>query len=78
MHNSIRYFAHRGVSSKAPENTMPAFELAVQHGVYGIELDVHLTRDGRLAVIHDETTRRTTGQNHLVGELIAQDLKKLD
>lgn len=78
MQTNIKYFAHRGVSSKAPENTMPAFELAVNHGVYGIELDVHLTKDGKLAVIHDESTRRTTGEEFLVGQLTSAELKKLD
>lgn len=51
-------FAHRGVSSEAPENTMAAFRLAKEQGVPGVELDIHLTSDGKLAVIHDHSTKR--------------------
>jgi len=58
-------FAHRGVSSEAPENTMAAFRLARDKGLGGVELDVHLTADGRLAVIHDHFTGRTAGAEGL-------------
>jgi glycerophosphoryl diester phosphodiesterase len=53
-------FAHRGISSIAPENTMASFKLARERGIPGIELDVHLTSDGKLAVIHDHSTARVT------------------
>jgi glycerophosphoryl diester phosphodiesterase len=53
-------FAHRGISSIAPENTMASFKLARDRGIPGIELDVHLTSDGKLAVIHDHSTARVT------------------
>ena len=52
--------AHRGASAHAPENTMESFRLGVEAGADAIELDVHLTADGQLAVIHDETLDRTT------------------
>ena len=52
--------AHRGASAYAPENTLAAFELAVQQGADAFELDVRLTRDGAAVVIHDETLDRTT------------------
>jgi glycerophosphoryl diester phosphodiesterase len=52
--------AHRGASAHAPENTMEAFRLAVETGAGGLELDVHLTRDGHIVVIHDPTLDRTT------------------
>jgi glycerophosphoryl diester phosphodiesterase len=52
-------FAHRGLSSEAPENTMAAFRLARDYGIPGIELDIHLTKDGKIVVIHDSNTRRT-------------------
>ncbi len=52
-------FAHRGVSSLAPENTLAAFRKAKELGIPGIELDVHLTKDGELVVIHDESIKRT-------------------
>jgi glycerophosphoryl diester phosphodiesterase len=51
--------AHRGASSYAPENTMAAFDLALQMGVSHLELDVHLTRDDSLVVIHDDTSSWT-------------------
>ena len=52
-------WGHRGASGYAPENTMAAFEKAVEMGADGIELDVQLTKDGELVVIHDETIDRT-------------------
>ncbi|MFR8333024.1 MAG: glycerophosphodiester phosphodiesterase family protein [Oscillospiraceae bacterium] len=51
---------HRGYSSRYPENTMLAFQKAIETGADGIELDVHLTRDGEVVVIHDELVDRTT------------------
>lgn len=65
--------AHRGAAAEAPENTMPAFQLAVEMGADAIELDVHLTADGKLAVIHDETLDRTTNLTGAVaGKTLAQ------
>jgi glycerophosphoryl diester phosphodiesterase len=52
--------AHRGASADAPENTMEAYRLAVEQGADAIELDVHLSQDGQVVVIHDETVDRTT------------------
>ena len=52
-------FAHRGVSSLAPENTLASFKKVVELGIPGVELDVHLTKDGQLVVIHDESIKRT-------------------
>ena len=52
--------AHRGASSYAPENTFAAFDLAIVMGARHIELDVHLTSDGHVVVIHDDTVDRTT------------------
>lgn len=70
----VRY-AHRGLHAKpaVPENSIPAFRRAVEHG-YGAELDVHLTRDGQLAVIHDSTLDRVCGQRGVVEELTAEEL----
>ena len=56
-----RLYAHRGASAERPENTMPAFERAVEAGADALEMDVHLTRDGHLVVAHDDTALRTTG-----------------
>lgn len=51
---------HRGFSGKYPENTMLAFEKAIEAGADGIENDVHLTKDGVVVIIHDERVDRTT------------------
>ncbi len=53
-------FAHRGLSSEAPENTMAAFRLAKEKGIPGVELDIHLTAEGKLVVIHDHSTKRVS------------------
>ena len=53
-------FAHRGDLAHAPENTLPAFQQAIQKGADGVELDVKLTADGHVIVIHDSTVDRTT------------------
>ena len=53
-----KIFAHRGASAYAPENTMEAFELAAKQGADGIELDVHVTKDGEVVVTHDEKIDR--------------------
>ncbi|MCY7929345.1 glycerophosphodiester phosphodiesterase [Bacillus inaquosorum] len=55
-----KIFAHRGASGQFPENTMLAFEKGIEAGADGIELDVQLTKDGRIVVIHDERLDRTT------------------
>jgi glycerophosphoryl diester phosphodiesterase len=71
-------FGHRGYSSRAPENSLPAFTACAEAGVPGIELDVHLTRDGHLVIIHDHSTKRTTGVEGSVEALSLQELKQLD
>jgi glycerophosphoryl diester phosphodiesterase len=64
--------AHRGASSYAPENTLAAFDLAIQMGVSDLELDVHATSDGHLVVIHDDTVDRTTnGSGPVTGHTLA-------
>ena len=70
--------AHRGASGQAPENTLEAFRLAVEAGADAIELDVHLTSDGELAVIHDETLDRTTDRTGAVAELTMDEIRKAD
>ena len=75
--NEVRIFAHRGASAYAPENTLPAFALAMQQGADGIELDVHLTKDGELVVIHDEKLDRTTNGTGLVKDYTLAELRSL-
>lgn len=66
--------AHRGGSKLRPENTMAAFDHAVEIGVDAIELDVHLSRDGHAVVIHDPTMDRTTEASGLVADRDADAL----
>lgn len=71
-------YAHRGLHNSAegvPENSIAAFRLAAEQG-YGIELDVHLTRDGRLAVIHDNSLLRTAGIDVKAKDLTAIELSQ--
>ncbi|WP_416334827.1 glycerophosphodiester phosphodiesterase [Anaerococcus sp. DFU013_CI05] len=71
-------FAHRGFKGKYPENTMLGFEKAIEAGADGIEFDVHLSKDGHLVIIHDETLDRTTDGNGLVCEKTLEQLQKLN
>ena len=71
-------WAHRGASGYAPENTIPAFELALEQGADAFELDVQLTRDDEVVVIHDETLERTTDGHGWVADHSLEDLRRLD
>jgi glycerophosphoryl diester phosphodiesterase len=70
--------AHRGASAECPENTLRAFRRAVELGTPSIELDVHVTRDGELVVMHDETVQRTTGSEGRIADLTLADLRRLE
>lgn len=70
--------AHRGASSYAPENTIAAFDKAIEQGADAIELDLHVTRDGELVVIHDDTLDRTTNGHGPVHERSLKELMTLD
>jgi len=70
-------FAHRGASAHAPENTLAAFEMALVENADGIELDVKLSADGHVVVIHDMTVDRTTGAHGRVKDLSLADLRAL-
>ena len=69
--------AHRGASGYSPENTLLSFKKALDMGVDAIELDVHLSADGVLVVIHDQTLERTTNGKGLVADFTLFELKKL-
>ncbi len=71
-------FAHRGASAYAPENTLAAFELALQQGASAIELDAMLCASGEVVVIHDDTLERTTNGHGRVGETPLDTLCTLD
>ena len=70
--------AHRGASGDYPENTLLAFEKALEIGVDEIELDLHSTRDGHLVVMHDATVDRTTDGTGAIGDLTLAEIKALD
>lgn len=73
-----RILGHRGASAYAPENTMAAFELALEQGADGVELDVHLSKDGELVVIHDERVDRTTDAKGFVKDYTLAELSCFD
>lgn len=73
-----KIYAHRGASAYAPENTMPAFELACEMGADAFELDVHLTKDGKAVVIHDDTVDRTGDGSGAVESMTYEELSGLD
>ncbi len=70
--------AHRGASHEAPENTLPAFELAWEQGVDAVEGDFLLTEDGQIVCFHDKDTKRLTGKTLEVAKTSFADLQKLD
>ena len=74
MRNILK-IAHRGAKGYAPENTLFAFQKAIDLGCDAIELDVHLSLDGELVVIHDEKVNRTTNGNGFVNQLLTKELK---
>ena len=69
---------HRGASDYAPENTLAAFGLAAEQGADGIELDVQMTADGRLVIIHDADVSRTTNGQGVVSKLTLAELQSFD
>lgn len=73
-----KVWAHRGASAYAPENTIPAFKMAVEMGADGVELDVHMSADGKLMVCHDEKVDRTSNGTGRIVDMTCQELKTLD
>lgn len=69
---------HRGAARHAPENTLESFRLGAEMGADAIELDVHLTADGQLAVIHDDTLDRTTDRTGRVADLTMDEIREAD
>ncbi|WP_342551993.1 glycerophosphodiester phosphodiesterase [Paenibacillus sp. FSL R7-0652] len=76
--NKVEIIAHRGASAVCPENTMHAFERALELGATGIETDVQMSADGRLVLIHDETLQRTAGTTGWVKDCTYDMLRTLD
>jgi glycerophosphoryl diester phosphodiesterase len=75
---SYYIIAHRGACGLAPENTLPAIDSALAAKADCIEIDVHLSKDNEIIVIHDYTVDRTTNDKGKISELNASDIKKLD
>ena len=72
----MKKIGHRGAKGYEPENTLVSFQKAIDLNVDGVELDVHLSSDGALIVIHDETIDRTTNGKGFVNQFTASKLKK--
>ncbi|MGV8846617.1 glycerophosphodiester phosphodiesterase [Tessaracoccus sp.] len=73
-----KIWAHRGASAYAPENTLPAFKMALDQGAHGIEMDLQRTIDGVLVVVHDETIDRTSNGFGRVADLTLDELRRCD
>lgn len=74
----MKIIAHRGYSAKYPENTLSAFRAVAQLPVYGVEFDVHLTRDRKIVVIHDEKIDRTSNGSGFVKDMTFEQLRRYD
>lgn len=78
MTDRILKIAHRGYSEKYPENTIPAFIKAIEFGADMIEFDIHLSRDGRIVVIHDDSIDRTSNGTGMVKDFTLNELREYD
>ena len=78
MLQAVEIIGHRGASYDAPENTVASAKLGYQQKADGVELDVYLAKDNSLPVIHDATTKRTTGVDGKIKEMTLEEYKKLD
>ena len=76
--SKTKVWAHRGASAYAPENTMVSFQKAVEMKADGIELDVQMTKDGELVVIHDETIDRTSDGKGWVKDYTLEELRQFN
>ena len=74
----MRIYAHRGCSGTYPENTLAAFKAAVELPITGVEIDVHLTKDREIVVIHDEKVNRTTDGKGYIKDMTLSEVRKLD
>ncbi len=75
---AVKIWGHRGAYHFAPENTLKSFELAAAMGADGVELDIQLTKDGEIVVIHDETVNRTSDGHGYVKDLTLAELRRLN
>jgi glycerophosphoryl diester phosphodiesterase len=77
-YQKVMVIGHRGAAGEAPENTLASFQLALEQGADGIELDIHLSKDGEIMVCHDPTIDRTTNGNGYIVEMDAEEIKRYD
>ena len=75
---AVKAVAHRGYSSIAPENTLPAYKLAKECGFHYVETDVSFTADGVAVCLHDKTVDRTSNGRGIIGELSFEEVRQLD
>ena len=78
MQAQVSFIAHRGASFLAPENTVSAARLAWKLGADGVEIDIQLTADQKIMVIHDANTKRTSGEDFVIKNSSSKKLRKLD
>lgn len=76
--SAVEIIAHRGASHDAPENTLAAYRLAWEQGADAGELDIYLTKDGQIVLLHDKTARRTTGVDRPIAEMTLAEVNALD
>ena len=76
--DKLLVFGHRGARAYAPMNTIPSFELALKQGADGVKLDVRLTRDGEMVILHNETVDETSDGTGHVEDLMLAEIKALD
>lgn len=74
----MKIFAHRGYSAKYPENTLSAFKAVANIPIYGVEFDVHLTKDGEMVIIHDERIDRTSNGKGYGKDMTLEELRQYD
>lgn len=76
--STVQIIGHRGAAGLAPENTLPGLEKAIALGLAYAEVDIQMTKDGAVVLMHDKTVDRTTNGKGKVGELSLEEIKKLD
>ena len=77
LKNNVNMIAHRGLSGIIQENTTSAFELAAKHSYFGIETDVHVTKDGKYIICHDDNLQRVAGLDMIIEQSNYDDLRKV-
>jgi len=78
IEGQVEIIAHRGASFLAPENTIASAILAWEKGADAVECDIWLSKDNKIIVCHDASTKKTTGQNHVISKTDSRILRKLD